>query len=72
MAEQTEMDKLVEEMMEHICDELCRHPREAQDPEQLEDVCAECGMGKFVCGILNMYTGRGAINDKEQGDSGAD
>ena len=55
MAEQTEMDALVEAMMEHICDELCRHPREAQDPEQLEDVCAGCGMSRYVRHILSTY-----------------
>lgn len=54
--EQTEMDKLVEEMMEHICDNLCKHPiQHGITQEQLEDICAGCAMGKFVCEILNTH-----------------
>lgn len=49
------MDKLVEPMMEHICDSLCRHPAEAPDQETLDRICAECEMGKYICGILNEY-----------------
>lgn len=59
MAEQTEMDRLVEEMMEHICDELCRYPElcgyEAEGQEELERICAECKMGGYTCQILNAY-----------------
>lgn len=51
-----DMDKLTTEMMEHICDNLCKHPiREGQTQDELEDICAECKMGKFVCDILNTY-----------------
>lgn len=49
------MDKLVEPMMEHVCDSLCRHPAEAPDQETLDKICAECEMGKHRCGILNEY-----------------
>jgi len=55
MAEQNEMDKIVTPMMEHICDHLCRFPKEVSDPEALEEICAECQMGKYVCLILNTY-----------------
>lgn len=51
----TDMDKLTTEMMEHICDNLCKHPCNAKDQEELDDICAECKMGKFVCDILNTY-----------------
>lgn len=51
-----DMDKLTTtEMMEHICDHLCKHPCNAKDQEELEDICAECKMGKYVCDILNTY-----------------
>lgn len=53
--DQTDMDKLAAEMMEHICDNLCKHPCNANDQEELEDICAECKMGKFVCDILNAH-----------------
>ena len=48
-----DLDKITTEMMEHICDKLCRHPREAQDEDELEVICASCKMGQFVCDIIN-------------------
>lgn len=54
-AEPTDMDKLTTEMMEHICDNLCKHPCNAKDQEELDEICAECIMGKFVCSILNAH-----------------
>ena len=54
--DQTDMDKLTTEMMEYICDNLCKHPiRVGQTQEELDDICAECRMGKFVCEILNTH-----------------
>ena len=54
--EPTDMDKLTTEMMEHICDNICMHPiRVGQTQDELDDICAECKMGKFVCNILNTY-----------------
>lgn len=61
--ERSEMDKLVESMMEHVCDHLCRFPREQINQEQLEEICAECQMGEYVCGIQNAYN---RINDFEK------
>ena len=46
-------------MMEHICDNLCRYPDQLSEME-LEDKCAECKMGRFVCDILNQYN---KVND---------
>lgn len=48
------VDKITTEMMEHICDNLCRFPREAEDEDQLVDICAECEMGRFVCDLCNL------------------
>jgi len=50
-----DMDKITTEMMEHLCDNLCRYPEKAADQEVLEDICAECKMGEYVCDILNQY-----------------
>lgn len=51
-----DMDKLTTEMMEHICDNICMHPiRVGQTQDELDDICAECKMGEFVCDILNTH-----------------
>lgn len=55
MAEQNEMLKIVTPMMEHVCDHLCRFPGEIERKVDLEEVCAGCQMGKYVCDILNTY-----------------
>lgn len=57
--EETWMDGITTEMMEHICDDLCRHPDQLSAME-LEDKCAECKMGRFMCDILNQYN---KVND---------
>jgi hypothetical protein len=46
------IDKITTEMMEYVCDNLCRYPKECSEDE-LIDVCSECKMGKFVCCLLN-------------------
>ena len=57
--EETWMDGITSEMMEHICDNLCKHPDQLSG-EALEDKCAECKMGRFVRDILNQYN---KVND---------
>lgn len=57
--EETWMDGITTEMMEHICDDLCRHPDQLSAME-LEDECAKCKMSRFVCDILNQYN---KVND---------
>ena len=65
--EPTDMDKLTTEMMEHICDNICMHPiRVGQTQDELDDICAECRMGKFVCDILNTYN---RLNDFDKTQS---
>lgn len=59
--EETWMDGITTEMMEHICDNLCKYPDQLSG-EELEDKCAECKMGRFVCDILNQYN---KVNDFE-------
>lgn len=46
-----DMDKVTTEMMEYVCDKLCRFPYEIQDQDELDCICAECKMGGFVCDI---------------------
>lgn len=55
MVEQNEMEKIVIPMVEDICDHLCKHPYRVKNEEALEEICAECQMGKYVCLILNTY-----------------
>jgi len=57
--EETWMDGITTEMMEHICDNLCKYPDQLSEME-LEDKCAECKMGRFVRDILNQYN---KVND---------
>lgn len=67
--EQTDMDKLTTAMMEHICDNLCMNPiRVGQTQDELEDICAECKMGKFICDILNTYNHTQAALEEMKGE----
>lgn len=57
---ETWMDGITTEMMEHICDNLCKYPDQLSE-EELEDKCTtDCKMGRFVCDILNQYN---KVND---------
>lgn len=49
-----DLNEITTKMMEHVCDKLCRYSREAQDQEELEYICSECKMGRFVCDIINL------------------
>lgn len=65
--EETPMDKVTTEMMEHLCDNLCRHPHDPElTQEELDDICTECKMGRYVCDMLNEYN---RINDFEKTQS---
>ena len=64
MEEDSKMDVITVAMMKHVCDEICRFPRqEGITQEELEDICASCQMGQHVCNILNTYNG---LNDFEK------
>lgn len=62
MKEETAMDKITTDMAEHICGNLCRHPY-GKSQEKLDEVCDECGMGQYMCDILNEYN---RLNDFEK------
>jgi len=57
------MDKITEEMLEYVCDKICRHPGEAACLDNLCCICAECEMSKHMCDILNEYN---QLNDFEK------
>ena len=62
----TEMDNIVENMAEYICDHICRKPKEIADTEELEAYCAEeYDIGSYICNILNQYH---KINDLENSE----
>lgn len=61
--EETIMDTMTTNMMEHICDNLCKYPCSTASEEELEEICAGCKMGQFICGILNEYN---RLNNFEQ------
>ncbi len=48
-----DLDRLSTEMMEYVCDVLCKYPEMESDEESLEEVCAGCKMAEYVCGIMN-------------------
>lgn len=52
--QKTKMDQIVERMTEYICDSLCKNP-EKYSEEELQEICAECEMGQFICDIPNEY-----------------
>lgn len=63
---ENEMLEITTEMMEHICDNLCKHPiRVGQTQDELVDICVECKMGEFVCKLLNRATGQIEIKYSE-------
>lgn len=47
----TELDRSAEELMEYICDSLCRYPRQAGGQAELNQICAECKIHQFVSEI---------------------
>ncbi|MFA9376250.1 MAG: hypothetical protein ACERKZ_05775 [Lachnotalea sp.] len=61
-----QMEKITTEMMEYVCDNICKHPGNGENTgitqEDLEEICAECKMGKFVCDIMNNRRKPGYIN----------
>lgn len=63
MAEQNEMEKIITPMVEHVCDHLCRFPREISDQEEMDRICGGCEMGQHLCNILNQYN---QVNDSEK------
>lgn len=50
----SKIEEITDNMAEHFCNNLCWHPKRTDiSQEQLEDICCECQMGKYMCDILN-------------------
>ncbi len=68
---ESKIEELTTQLMEHLCDNLCIHPKKVEDPEWLEDICAECKCGELVCGLLNEDIRlRGLIDEAKTTDKG--
>ena len=50
-----DLNKITTNMMEHVCDKLCYYPKTVTDQDQMNDICAACKMGQFVCDICNTW-----------------
>ena len=59
-----DLDRLTTEMMEYVCDHLCRYPEMEPDEESLEELCGGCKMGEFLCDILSHEGAK--INETEK------
>lgn len=42
------LPKNSEELLAHICDNVCRHPDQAESQEKLDRICAECVVGRLM------------------------
>lgn len=52
MSKSEQVNKITTEMAEHFCDNLCKYPYIC-DQDNLDVICSNCMMGKFICDILN-------------------
>lgn len=50
------MDKVLEEMMEYICDKRCRYPNEVEQ-EELDEICEQCALNGYLDVLKNMAAG---------------
>lgn len=57
------MDQLTTEMAEYFCDKLCVHPKVETNQKNLDKICDDCKVRKFICDILNTYNN---LNDFEK------
>lgn len=53
-----DLDRLTTEMMEYVCDHLCRYPEMEPDKESLEEICEGCEIGGVIRSILDQGTAR--------------
>jgi hypothetical protein len=63
MANQSEMDKVIEDMMGYVCDYICQYRAKAKNEEELSEICNDCQMGKHVCDILNIHNAVGQLQE---------
>lgn len=61
------MDEIITQMMEYVCDQLCKKKEEVSSEDEMEDICAGCDMGDFVCKILNTYNNLNKFDNTQSG-----
>lgn len=47
------VDKIITEMVEHVCDSLCKHPGLCHQ-QQLDVICNDCKMGGYVLKLTEL------------------
>lgn len=45
--------KKIKDLTAYVCEELCRHPREAENQEELDGICTECPVSEYRSWLLN-------------------
>lgn len=63
MAEETKMDQITTAMREYVCEHICPFPWEVSDQEEMDRICADCQMDRYLAEILNTYN-----QGKKEGD----
>lgn len=63
MTEETKMDHITTAMLEHICNHICWFSWEVSDQEEMDRICADCQMNRYLTDILNTYS---QLNDFEK------
>ncbi len=53
----------IDGMVRHVCDGLCKYPIMLSWQDDLDDVCAECELGGYVCRLLNLLEKMGVRNE---------
>lgn len=64
--EDNEMLRILQPMMEHICNNMCVMPKKGYSQEKLDEVCDGCELGQHICNILNTYD---RVNDFDKSQS---
>lgn len=61
--EPTDMDKITTEIMEYICDNLCKYPCTCRSEEHLQEVCDECQVEEYLTNIKGLFDGKAGADN---------
>lgn len=59
-----ELEQMTEEMLEDVCDRLCRFPGKVDNQVKLDEACAVCRMGWFRETIMRLQDGHPQLQHK--------
>ena len=59
------IDKITTEMMEHVCDNLCKHPGLCNQ-NQLDAICNDCKMGGYVRKLTGLKNLQGELDRRTE------